>query len=378
MALPPLQDLLDLFPDNTQGLITPDDMRTQTTELYNGIADNAQQLTEKLNIDGGVMTGSLILNQDPVLPLQACTKQYADNLAFGTGFVIRTGDTMTGDLNVPATPSTVSAATSKGYVDQAIIDGIAASGSILADGTVNMVQAYIPATPKAVATKEYVDAQLPATGEVIIKNPIAAQNITGGQDFTNDGVVAFGGNANEFYQLAVTNDTGLAGGLAGYFFGKNGIGIRATSSNDNSACLECLSTDPIQQSNKIFSCWANVTTDTSTGGGTEIFRVRGDGSVFASGPASGAWAGGIVQANGTATKISNGWSVSKQSAGTYIITHPSDSNWVVTGCSLGGAPVTAALVQTVSNTQTQVQMARLDNSALADSPFQFTAVKIDT
>ena len=37
MALPPLQNLLDLLPDNTQGLIEPVDLRSITTDLYEGI-----------------------------------------------------------------------------------------------------------------------------------------------------------------------------------------------------------------------------------------------------------------------------------------------------------------------------------------------------
>lgn len=37
MALPPLQDLLDRFPDNTTGDISEEDMRDTITDLYNGI-----------------------------------------------------------------------------------------------------------------------------------------------------------------------------------------------------------------------------------------------------------------------------------------------------------------------------------------------------
>lgn len=186
MALPPLQDLLDLFPDNTQGLITPNDMRQQTTVLYDAIADNTTNLATKLSLSGGTMTGTLILDQDPSAPLQAATKAYVDNIAIGTGFVLRTGDTMTGDLLIPTVPSQASSAASKAYVDSEISNSLGSLSVILTDGSVNMDMGYVPVSDQAVATKNYVDTTAGASGAVLL-TPTGEQNITGGQKLTNDG-----------------------------------------------------------------------------------------------------------------------------------------------------------------------------------------------
>lgn len=53
-----------------------------STELgrLSGVTSSIQtQLNDKLNLSGGTLTGTLTLNADPSLPLQAATKQYVDN-----------------------------------------------------------------------------------------------------------------------------------------------------------------------------------------------------------------------------------------------------------------------------------------------------------
>lgn len=64
-----------------------------------------------LRLDGGTMIGSLILAHDPVLPLEAATKQYVDR------FLPLAGGTMTGPLFLARDPIGVTEAVTKSYVD---------------------------------------------------------------------------------------------------------------------------------------------------------------------------------------------------------------------------------------------------------------------
>lgn len=53
----------------------------------NGVTSEIQnQLDSKLDLSGGTLTGDLVLNGDPSLPLHAATKNYVDNLAAGLNF----------------------------------------------------------------------------------------------------------------------------------------------------------------------------------------------------------------------------------------------------------------------------------------------------
>jgi hypothetical protein len=64
-----------------------------------------------LQRSGGQLTGPLLLASDPSLPLQATTKEYADQR------VLRSGDTMTGPLALAADPTQPLQAATKEYVD---------------------------------------------------------------------------------------------------------------------------------------------------------------------------------------------------------------------------------------------------------------------
>ncbi len=99
MSLPPLNDLLDLLPDNTVGAIQAVNQRNIVTALYGGIADNtALIINDYLPLTGGQMIGDLRLSNPPVNLLDACNKEYVDNVAGNAGYVQKGGDTMDGDL----------------------------------------------------------------------------------------------------------------------------------------------------------------------------------------------------------------------------------------------------------------------------------------
>lgn len=58
---------------------------------------------QNVRLAGSTMTGMLTLpNSDPTLANHATRKQYVDNLVAGYGYVLKTGDTMTGSLDITA------------------------------------------------------------------------------------------------------------------------------------------------------------------------------------------------------------------------------------------------------------------------------------
>jgi hypothetical protein len=90
-------------------------------------------VTGKVNQSGDTMTGFLTLNANPVNPLHAATKQYADSIALAAANnrLLRSGDTMGIGANLvmnggqflglPAVPTSIGAAASKKYVDDQIL-----------------------------------------------------------------------------------------------------------------------------------------------------------------------------------------------------------------------------------------------------------------
>ena len=84
-------------------------------------------LTPYLEKAGGTMTGSLILAEDPILPLEAATKQYVDETVTGLGdgdFKADGSVAMTGELRMGGfklrdlgAPGLSSDAATKSYVD---------------------------------------------------------------------------------------------------------------------------------------------------------------------------------------------------------------------------------------------------------------------
>jgi hypothetical protein len=77
-----------------------DDADTVTVEgkLVTGHSSGRLKIGSPVDISGNMtLTGPVTLPADPALPLQAATRQYVDNRS-----VAKTGDTMTGVLNLPA------------------------------------------------------------------------------------------------------------------------------------------------------------------------------------------------------------------------------------------------------------------------------------
>lgn len=66
------------------------------------VTNLVSDLASKLNLSGGTMTGFLTLNSDPTTALQAATKQYVDNSILSAPYVLKAGDTMTGNLIINA------------------------------------------------------------------------------------------------------------------------------------------------------------------------------------------------------------------------------------------------------------------------------------
>lgn len=70
------------------------------TNVQDAIDEIDSNLNNYLPLSGGTLSGVLTLDSDPVNPLEAATKQYVDNIVIGSGYVLKAGDTMTGDLTM--------------------------------------------------------------------------------------------------------------------------------------------------------------------------------------------------------------------------------------------------------------------------------------
>lgn len=118
MALPPLENLLDLLPDNTQGLIEPVDLRNVTSALYEGITDAAADLTGYLPLSGNI---TMDIGYVPSDPLSVATKEFVEQVANIYDLVQKSGDTMDGALYLPLPdPLDYTEAAHKGYVDKSV------------------------------------------------------------------------------------------------------------------------------------------------------------------------------------------------------------------------------------------------------------------
>ena len=111
-----------------------------------------------LQLGGGSLSGSLLLNANPSVALQAATKTYADLK------LSRSGDTLTGVLALAADPVTPPQAATKNYVDTQ-------SGAALpmAGGTMlgSLVLASDPTANAQAATKQYVDQHVLRAGDTL-------------------------------------------------------------------------------------------------------------------------------------------------------------------------------------------------------------------
>lgn len=79
-------------------------------------------LRDYLLLSGGTLTGDLILNGDPVMPMQASTKGYVDRLYGGT--LPLSGGTLTGPLVLSGNPTQSNQAANKQYVDDTLADAV--------------------------------------------------------------------------------------------------------------------------------------------------------------------------------------------------------------------------------------------------------------
>ena len=105
---------------------------------------------------GGSLSGPLVLAADPMVPLQAATKQFVDTR------LKRSGDTMTGALLLAGDPTIAQQAATKNYVDnQSGFPrlGFTISGPIVLAGD--------PVAPLNPATKSYTDLRLIRAGDTM-------------------------------------------------------------------------------------------------------------------------------------------------------------------------------------------------------------------
>ncbi|HEY6369858.1 MAG TPA: hypothetical protein VIX37_04720, partial [Candidatus Sulfotelmatobacter sp.] len=127
--------------------------------------------TEYLPLTGGTLTGVLILDRDPTLPLEAVTLQYLDDAIAGIplmDYVAKTGDTMTGGLVIDRGTAGVSlliseniAGASSGIVVQNLNPSGDASLLLTNDGTRGLSIAVIGWANGALADNSIITSNLP-------------------------------------------------------------------------------------------------------------------------------------------------------------------------------------------------------------------------
>lgn len=180
-----IQEVLDAIDNALQDYLTEAEINAllgdYATKTYvNDLVTTS--LAAYLPLSGGQMTGNLYLNGEPTTNNMAATKKYVDDSVpdltpyalkteltdFVTGteldgklqdyltendiadFVKKTGDTMTGYLNLNLSPTSNLHAVNKAYADQKL----ALSGGTM---TGNLVLDHDPVSGKEAATKDYVD-----------------------------------------------------------------------------------------------------------------------------------------------------------------------------------------------------------------------------
>lgn len=127
--------------------------------LSTEITTRSTAIAATLPLSGGTMTGPITLPADPGSPLQAATKQYVDSLQ--NTFLPKSGGTLTGALVLPADPSAPLQAATKQYVDYVIGGGGSAGYLRLSGGTLTgaLTLPANPSQPGHASNKSYVDSQ---------------------------------------------------------------------------------------------------------------------------------------------------------------------------------------------------------------------------
>jgi hypothetical protein len=179
------QLIIQLTENNMPLLITDNDNTGSRTVYHSG------NIPKFLLVEGGTMTGTLVLHGDPAADLEAATKQYVDaSVATGGGggipeaptdgkvygrvgsiqqwmaVVQNNGGTMTGPLILHADPTQVMGAATKQYVDNR--PATDPTKLPLAGGTMTGVLALFadPTSDLDAATKRYVDANAGGEGGI--------------------------------------------------------------------------------------------------------------------------------------------------------------------------------------------------------------------
>lgn len=139
---------------------------------YNSI--NIPSSTNYVEKTGDTMTGSLELSLTPTLSSHAVNKKYVDDLLASAKFVPLSGGTMTGFLSANADPTQPTHVATKKYVDDNINTGkfVPLSGGIM---TGFLSANDDPVLQGHVATKKYVDDKLSPT----VYLPISGGTMTG-------------------------------------------------------------------------------------------------------------------------------------------------------------------------------------------------------
>lgn len=123
-----MSGVLDMGGHYIQNIETPQtDDEAANKGYVDGQVEGLQStVTSSLNnylpLSGGTLTGDLILNADPVMPMQASTKGYVDRLYGGT--LPLSGGTLTGPLVLRGNPTQSNQAANKKYVDDTLADAV--------------------------------------------------------------------------------------------------------------------------------------------------------------------------------------------------------------------------------------------------------------
>lgn len=115
--------LTDTLPVVQAGVTSKETLQ-QVATLFN----SGSVLTGFVPISGGTMTGSLILSQDPTLPLMAATKEYVDLIASGITVILAAQAATTANLNATQAGAGIGATlTNAGAMVAFAVDGYSAS-----------------------------------------------------------------------------------------------------------------------------------------------------------------------------------------------------------------------------------------------------------
>lgn len=196
------------------------------------IATVEGSVSAALPLAGGTMQGNILMDSHKVTGLptptdnsDAATKQYVDEHTLTEDYVSKTGDTMSGSLEVAVnektttvTGGTIEAGTvSVGVVEgasAATVNGIAVTGdlTVVTSGSVNLTtpegeavtikNAADPTAAQDVATKNYVDTR---TGNYL---PLAGGTMGDGARITPTNKLLIGDSADN--QIAITQGGGIA------------------------------------------------------------------------------------------------------------------------------------------------------------------------